>query len=62
MRLLYILIGCLWGYNNYRIMASGGKEDIFPIWYHVVAGCIWPVSMMTIAWIIYKKWKNDRKN
>ena len=61
MALLYILIGCLWCYNNHRIMTLDGKKDIFPFWYHVVAGALWPACMITTAWFMYKKWRDGNK-
>lgn len=56
---LYILIGCLYGYSNYRIMTLNEKEHVFPVWCHVVTGVLWPVSMGTMLWIIYKRHKDN---
>lgn len=52
---IYVLIGYVYGYNNYRLMASNGKKDKFPIYYHVVAGVFWPVSIPWLVWSIHKK-------
>lgn len=58
--ILYIIIGCIYGYSNYRIMKDHGKKDRFPVWYHVIAGILWPFSMITMLWGIYKKCKGDK--
>ncbi len=38
--MLYILIGFIYGLNNYRIMLSHEKERHFPNWYHAIAGLV----------------------
>lgn len=49
---LYILIGGLYGCADYRFIVSHGKKDKFPVYYYMIAGAIWPISISLLAWFI----------
>lgn len=54
--ILYIAIGFLWEGNNLRMLVKSQKNT-YPIWVHIFAWFLWPISMLDVAQSIWKTLK-----